>query len=396
MPSKQSAELLLLGVLPSLEHDLGKALADVGVIAASVAELDRHAELTNGSPAQIVLVCIDSNRELGLRAVKNLVAAHPNRPVIVLSESKDSDLVLQSMRAGARDFALIEPDHADIVRAVTLMARDRMGIGVGTVISVFGSKGGSGATAIATNLAGMARFKRDLKVVLVDLNLQMGDCLLFLDLDTKYTIADAIRNRSRLDQDLLKSLLAVHSSSGVHVLSQSSRIEDSDQVTSEKVSALLQVLKRHYDVVVIDGLGGFDELSLAALDTSDQVLLVLTQDIPAIKNARRCLDIFRRLDYSEKNIHVVLNRYQKGLKLDIPMVVETLGRPVAAHVANDFATIINGINRGVLLFESDPRSRVAEDMEELVTLTLGPAEQRERKGALLSLFSRKKMRDAAS
>jgi pilus assembly protein CpaE len=392
--AKDAADLLLLGVPLDLEQALAGALEGVGEVTGSVVELGRFDDLLHSTAppeSQIVLVDVDADPEAGFEAVRQLSSPPRSRPVVVLSQSKDSDQVLRAMRAGAREYAIVEPDLKEVVGAVINLAREHISkdVGTGKVITVFGAKGGCGATAVATNLAGMARSKRDLKVVLVDLNLELGDCLVFLDLANKFSISDAIRNMQRLDAELLRTQLPQHSS-GLHVLAQSDRVEEADHVTPEQVGQLLSFLKHNYDIIVVDGLRGFDEVALTALDASDQILLLVTQDIPAIKNARRCLDVFDRLGYQDKRIHVVVSRYEKGLnKLDVPTIVETLGRPVAAHVSNDPSTVMDGINRGALLSEVSPRARVTEDIQSLVAVALGRNGERPRKGGLRSLFARR-------
>jgi len=393
--AKDAADLLLLGVPLDLEQALAGALEGVGEVTGSVVDLGRYDDLlraTGSVEKQIVLVDVDNDPEAGFEAVRQISSPPRSRPVVVLSQAKDSDQVLRAMRAGAREYAIIEPDLKEVVGAVINLAREKIGgnVGTGKVITVFGSKGGCGATAIATNLAGMARSKRDLRVMLLDLNLELGDCLVFLDLANKFSISDAIRNMQRLDAELLRTQLPQHSS-GLHVLAQSDRVEEADHITAEQVGSLLGFLKHNYDIIVVDGLRGFDEVALTALDASDQIVLLLTQDIPAIKNARRCLDVFDRLGYQDKRIHVVVSRYEKGLnKLDVPTIVETLGRPVAAQIANDAATVMAGINRGALLSEVSPRARITEDINELVTVALGRNGDRPRQGVLRSLFTKRR------
>jgi pilus assembly protein CpaE len=393
--AKDAADLLLLGVPLDLERALAGALDGIGEITGSVVELDRYDDLlrtTGPAEKQILIVDVDSDPEVGFEAVRQISSPPRSRAVVVLSQSKDSDQVLRAMRAGAREYAVIEPDLKEVVGAVINLARERIGkdVGTGKVITVFGAKGGCGATTIATNLAGMIKNQRDMRVVLLDLNLELGDCLVFLDLANKFSISDAIRNMQRLDAELLRTQIAQHSS-GVHVLAQSDRVEEADHVNPEQVGQLVSFLKHNYDVIVIDGLRGFDEVALTALDASDQIVLLVTQDIPAIKNARRCLDVFDRLGYQDKKIHLVVSRYEKGLnKLDIPTIAETLGRPVAARVSNDGATVMSGINRGALLTEIAPRGRVTEDIGELVTVALGKNVGRPQQGGLRALFAKRR------
>ena len=147
------------------------------------------------------------------------------------------------------------------------------------------------------------------------------------------------------------------------MLAQSHRIEESDRVDAEAIAQLLQFLRQHYGAVVLDGLRSFDDVSVAAVDASDQiVLLVVTQEVPAVRDARRCVGLFKRLG-SEGKLKLVVNRYQKVNEINLAVIAETVGLPVAATIANDYPAVIRAVNKGVLLRDDGRRSPVARDIE---------------------------------
>jgi pilus assembly protein CpaE len=153
---------------------------------------------------------------------------------------------------------------------------------------------------------------------------------------------------------------------------------------------LLGFLRKHYDRVVVDGVRGFDELSLAILDASQKVLMVLTQDVPAVRNTKRCLDLFRRLGYGDTKVQLVLNRYQKDSKITPEVIADTVGLPVTHTLSNDFASAIESINRGLLLYDVAPRSRLTKDIEALAPLLAGaPLIGQRRSGFFSKLLSKK-------
>ena len=189
--------------------------------------------------------------------------------------------------------------------------------------------------------------------------------LSFLDVAGTYSITDVLANMSRLDRELLDSSVTKHRS-GINVLAQSSKVEEAEQIKAQDISALLEFLRRNYDFVIVDGVRGFDELSLAALDGSQHVFLVLTQDVPAVRNGQRCLELFGRLQYDQNRIKLLLNRYQKASKITTEVVSETLGHPLTHTIANDFILLIDAINRGVLLTDAAPRAKITQDIEALI------------------------------
>src|SRR5215467_15640817 len=175
----QKLSVVLIGATDSTEAELRTALKDVcnvhplNVPPELVA--DEYRRIAPG--AAIVVVSAQTPQRFGL--IYNIVSA--GGVVIVVSPSKDPELILRAMRAGAREFVL-ESDHEELRLAVRSQAQaQEVAEGTGSVISIFGATGGVGATAIATNLAG-AMQRRSLRVCLVDLDLYLGDVLAFLDI----------------------------------------------------------------------------------------------------------------------------------------------------------------------------------------------------------------------
>jgi len=384
--------VLLLGMDDAEQADLRLALKDVANVVRSKtpAELiaDEYRSINPG--AAIVSVKSDTPQRFGL--IHNIAAA--GGIVIVVSESKDPELILRSMRAGAREFVL-ESDHEELRLAVRTHAKVTFGTGdLGQVVTVFGAKGGVGATAIATNLAG-AMQRRSLRVCLVDLDLYLGDVLAFLDIPGSYSITDVLANMSRLDRELLATSVTKHRS-GVSVLAQSSKVEEAEQIKGPDVTALLEFLRRNYDFVIVDGVRGFDELSLAALDGSQHVFMTLTQDVPAVRNGQRCLELFGRLQYDQGRIKLLLNRYTKASKITVDVVGETLGQALTHTISNDFLLLIDAINRGVLLTEVAPRARITQDIEGLIPHLLPEKAPRMRRQSLLGTLFGKKVADGTT
>jgi pilus assembly protein CpaE len=374
------------------QADLRLALKDVANVVRSKtpAELiaDEYRSINPG--AAIVSVKSDTPQRFGL--IHNIAAA--GGIVIVVSESKDPELILRSMRSGAREFVL-ESDHEELRLAVRTHAKVTFGTGeLGQVVTIFGAKGGVGATAIATNLAG-AMQRRSLRVCLVDLDLYLGDVLAFLDIPGSYSITDVLANMSRLDRELLATSVTKHRS-GVSVLAQSSKVEEAEQIKGPDVTALLEFLRRNYDFVIVDGVRGFDELSLAALDGSQHVFMTLTQDVPAVRNGQRCLELFGRLQYDQGRIKLLLNRYAKASKITVEVVGETLGQSLTHTISNDFLLLIDAINRGVLLTEVAPRARITQDIEGLIPHLLPEKAPRLRRQSLLGTLFGKKVADGTT
>jgi len=382
----QKPNVVLVGAGAALEGDLKTALRDVCNVMPlnTPAELiaDEYRRIAPG--AALVVVSAQTPQRFGL--IYNIVAA--GGVVIVLSATKDPELILRAMRAGAKEFVL-ESDHEELKLAVRSQAQPSdQAEGSGSIIAIFGAKGGVGSTTIAANLSGALQDTGQ-RVCLLDLDLHLGDVLSFMDVAGNYSITDVLANMSRLDRDLLSSSMTKHAS-GVNVLAQSVKMEEAEHIKGQDITSLLNFLKKNYDRIVIDGVRGFDEISLAALDASQHLLMVLTQDVPAVRNGQRCLELFSRLGYDQTKVRLILNRYQKSSKITLDVIAETLKVPVTHAISNDFVSVIDAINRGLLLKDAAPRAKLTQDIQALAPLVSGPSKvEGQRKRFLSGLFGKK-------
>jgi pilus assembly protein CpaE len=389
----QKPNVLLLGGNDALEADLKTALRDVcNIVPLNVpAELiaDEYRRLNPG--AALVVVSAQTPQRFGL--IYNIVAA--GGVVIVISPTKDPELILRAMRAGAREFVL-ESDHEELKLAVRSQAQVTETVdGNGAVITIFGAKGGVGCTTIASNLAGALQAAGG-RVCIIDLDFHLGDVLSFMDVAGNYSITDVLQNMGRLDRELLESSMMRHPS-GVNVLAQSGKMEEAEHIKGSDIGNLLTFLRKHYNYVLLDGVKGFDEISLAALDGSQHVLMVLTQDVPAVRNGQRCLELFNRLGYDQTKVKLILNRYQKSSKITLEVVADTLKVAVSHAIANDFVSVIDAINRGLLLRDAAPRARLTQDIQGLVNLVAGQRRNEgPRRSFLGGLFGGKKVADGTT
>jgi pilus assembly protein CpaE len=378
-------KVLVVAEEERIESAVAGMLKDLAVVVVSTAHLGGVvAEYSELRPA-VVVVAIAPERESILTLVADLVAA--GALVIALGPTKDPDLILGTMRAGAREF-LVQTDREGLRKALGDLAKasDSRGVG-GTVVTLFPTRGGVGCTSIVTNLAHAIQ-KCGQRVCLVDFDLHLGDVLSFLDLPGTYSITDVLANISRLDKELLDASIARHAS-GIRVLAQSGKVEEADHVKPPEVANLLGFLRRFYDFVLVDGVRGFDEMSLAALDASQKIMVVLTQDVPAVRNAKRCLDLFRRLGYGDSKVTLVLNRFQKNPDITSRVVEEMTGLPVGHTLSNDFGAAITAINRGLPLQSVAPRSPLTKDIDQMVELLVERAPAMGKSGFLRNLLFRR-------
>src|SRR3989454_8275993 len=130
-------------------------------------------------------------------------------------------------------------------------------------------------------------------------------------------------------------------------------------------------MRESYEYVVVDPQHTFDSITLAALDQCDDIVLVLTLDIPAIRSAQRSLEIFDRLGYPRQKVRVVVNRWSKQIDLDLRQVEKFLGEPVVGFIPSDYQTTVTSINLGQPLVHSDSSSRIALEINRITRAIVG-------------------------
>ncbi len=339
------------------------------------------------------VITLGANSDQAMKFIKRLGSEAPQTALVAAAHKSAHELLLQSLRAGAREFLQL-PIKADELKTVLdrvsefCQAQADTPKKKGRMVAVFSSKGGCGTSFIATNLAVAA----GPRTVLVDLNLQAGDLPLFLGVNQKYSFADMAENRTRLDDALIKSF-ATPFSSNLSLLAAPHEADSADEIEPEHVFEVLQKLRESYDYIVLDPQHTFDSITLAALDQSDEIVLVLTLDIPAIRSTQRALEIFDRLGYPRQKVRIVVNRWSKQIDLDLQQVEKFLGEPVIGFVPSDYQTAVTSINLGQPLVQSEPNCRISLEIKriaKIVTNGTAPTEElaKPRKTLWASLFKR--------
>ncbi|HSV33232.1 MAG TPA: hypothetical protein VLH87_03845, partial [Pyrinomonadaceae bacterium] len=193
---------------------------------------------------------------------------------------------------------------------------------------------------------------------------------LFLGLEPRYSIADLVEGRARLDDELVKSLVAPYSAN-LSLVAAPKEADSADGIEPEHVFDVLNRLRECYEYVVLDPQHTFDSITLAALDQADDIVLVLSLDIPAIRSTQRALEIFDRLGYPRKKVRVVVNRFSKQIDLDLREVERFLGEPVTGFIPSDYQTAVTSINLGQPLVRTDSSSRLAQEMTRVTRAIIG-------------------------
>ena len=360
-----------------------------GVAAASYASVDAMEDKVDpGTPLVVVFGPSYSNAE-GLREVQGLTRRRPEAASIMVVEELSTQMLQQALRAGVKDVVASPTDGTQLLEAVERAAEtltlvpttgaQAQGSGErGRLICVFSTKGGAGKSVIASNLAILLSRTTSAPVVLVDADLQFGDIAVMMKLTPQHTIVDAVAAIHRLDAQLLQSLLVRHEQTGLYVLPAPVEPAFADQVSGADMVKIVNILQSFCAYVVIDTPAHFNDVVLALLEESDDILLISGMDIPNIKNVKLGLQTLRLLNIPVSKLKLVLNRSNSKVKLDIGEVERTLQMKADALIPSDIL-VPQSVNKGVPAVVDAPKSGVSRSLEQLAGLFVDSKDNRARR-----------------
>lgn len=311
---------------------------------------------------EVVIMDVNMPDMDGITATSIIKREVPYAQVIILTVQDDVDYIRRAMNAGARDFLAKPPVIEELVAAVERAAefarreKEKMPpplalgstgaaatLGRGKIITVYSPRGGAGCTTLACNLAATLH-DEDTKVVVVDGNLQYGDVPVLFNVQSRTSILDLAPRVEELEVDLIEEVLASHTS-GIRILAPS-RPERAELVTGPQFSQILTFLSQHYAYVIVDTAHRLNDVTLAALDTSDMTVLVTTQDIPSISRMRKFLDLVPVLELDIKRLLVIMNQFDQRILIDPEKVGQAFNLKIEAVLPSDRAVVIGAVNRG--------------------------------------------------
>jgi pilus assembly protein CpaE len=379
MASEKITSVLIVDDVAEARENVRKLLqfdANVEVVGASSNGLEAI-DLAIETQPDVVLMDINMPEMDGITATENIRKKVPHAQIIILSVQGDTSYMRRAMLAGARDF-LTKPVDVDelsaAIRTAGEVARNEREKLAGThfaggstslgpagtllpgdqgrIVTVFSPKGGSGKTTIASNLA-IALQKSGKAVVAVDGNLQFGDLSFSLNQQGRNNITDLAASVNELDREVLSEVMIEHEKSGVQILAAPMRPEHADSISGEQFGQILNYLRGMFPIVLVDSSSLLTDITLAALDASDIIILTTTQDIPAVKNTRLFLDVADALGIIDEQLLLVLNRYDKRRNITPERIQKNFDRKFSTIIPLDEKLIIPSMDRGEPFVSSD-------------------------------------------
>jgi len=398
--TKEQIRVLIVDDVAETRENLRKLLSfapDIEVIGAA-ASGQEGIELAKQFQPHIVLMDINMPGMDGITATEAILQEVPMTQVVVLSVQGESDYLRRAMLAGARDFLTKPPSGDELmgtIRQVYETGKKRAAVVAptqqvaraaaptaaeglkreGSIIAVYSPKGGVGCTTIAVNLAVALQQQvgTSKKIGLLDANFQFGDVGVMLNLSASRSIADLVAQLDALDSDMLSSALSAHGS-GIKVLLAPPHPEAADPLmisTSDGgmggnsvLKPIFSMMRREFDIIVVDMWSRVDDITLSILDIAAMIVLVVTPNIPTIKNARLFLEIAGKLGYPTGDIALVVNRADRRTGIRVDQIAQAL-IPVAAQIPPDEQAVLAAANRGVPFAMRDQSRPIAQGILQL-------------------------------
>jgi pilus assembly protein CpaE len=307
------------------------------------------------SESHVVIVDLDTDVNRALHVIESICSHNPLVAVIAYSSQNDVSLMRRSMQAGAREF-LVDPLQSETLREALVRTSARRPNQVrepGKLLAVAPSKGGIGATTVATNFALALVKESSARVVIVDMDVQLGDVALGLGLRAGFSVVDALMNPARLDKDFLSSLLLKHSS-GLSVLASPEDFNYFSFPRGVEASArLFRILRQEFDYVVVDVGTIHGDIQDAIFAMSEKIYVVVGMTFPSLRNGHRLIS-FLLARSMNRQLEVVLNRFNsRHGAIDEQSATKALGRPISWRIPNGYAAARAAEDSGIPLSMSD-------------------------------------------
>lgn len=286
----------------------------------------------------ILVLDLDSDPDAALEMVKT-ASTRNAAMIMVYSENADPRLAVRFMRAGAREYLLLPLEQGAAAEALIRTTHalhektQNPGLKHGKLLVFTGSKGGSGVTTVACNVAIALAQRTDQRTLLIDLALPIGDAALCLGIAAGYSTEDALRNIERLDAGFLENLLVQHRS-GVFVLAAPTNVPEVE-VSKDAIDKLIAVARREFDHVVVDVGSRIDVAAKALFEHATTNYLVIQTGISELRNSNRLISQF--FTDGSRNLEVVINRFDSHFHETVneEVIAKALGQPVRWKLPND-------------------------------------------------------------
>ena len=303
--------------------------------------------------------------------VQDLLITVRSSMVVLVTDNISVDLVNKAAGYGIRKvmpFTGVAPqDFSEELKTVLALEQQRsLDSNEGKkvrckVLGFFSGKGGTGKTTIAVNTA-VSLAREGKRVMLLDLDLQCGDVAISLDADSKYSIVDLVQDRGGITIENINSFSVDHSS-GLRVLCAPKSAEFAEYVQPSAVERIIDIMRPFYEYVIVDMSAAFNDITITACESCEEIFMVYNTDILSLKNAKMSYDILDQLHQKDK-LQFIINKYEKGI-IKPADYTKMFGLEIYYVIPYDGKTAISCVNKGQPAVLADPRSTLGSSLRHL-------------------------------
>jgi pilus assembly protein CpaE len=331
-------------------------------------------QIREHQPDVLIVDALLQGRINGLSVAQEVRDAGLDMPIIALTVPQKPIKVGEGM--GATEILSMPFSGYDFMRLLQDMheaQRARAPESLSRIYVFFGAKGGVGTTTLAYNVAA-AIAASHYRVALVDGSLQFGDVRALLrvaaDAPSIVQLPTAHIQRADLEQVMYRD------KSGVEVLLAPPRIEMAEMVTSRDIERLLSLMRKIYNVVIIDTATAVDDTLLAYVDNSDGLVQIITNEWTSLQRARAMTETLAAINFAPDRVRYLLNRADSTGGLPRDAVAQTLGRQADFSVVSDGVLVLDANNKSLpftTLAPDAPISRGVVQVAAELTRTMEPS-----------------------
>jgi pilus assembly protein CpaE len=392
--SEKKIRVLIVDDIAETRENIKRMLSfEQSIEVIGAARTGREAiEQATATRPDVIIMDINMPDMDGITATTEIKKKLPYVMVVILSVQSDPSYMRRAMLAGARDFLTKPPmidELTDAIKRAGAVSHEeqkksqtaapptdnmapvqvQQRAPQGKIIAVYSPKGGSGRTTLATNLA-ISLKEDNNRVALIDGSLQFGDVAVFLNEQGKNTILDLAPRVAELDPEIVQEVMLTHKATGIDVLAAPPQPDLAifGKVTGEQFGTLLEYLCRIYNYIIVDSATALDFIWGATMEVASLVVLVVTQDIPSIKNTSSFLKMTELEGIKRDKFLVVMNKYDRRINIPPERVGEILRTPVSLSIPFDDKIVGSSIIRGTPFMVDNKTQPIGKSIQVLADM----------------------------
>lgn len=338
---------------------------------------------------EVALLDLSGEEENVIAVLEKFSSEFPQTAIVLLTKNQTPEILLAAIRVGVKEVIELPLNHHAFHATLDRIA-EKLQASVkieGKILAFLSTKGGSGATFLAANLAYAMATSANKKILLIDLNLQLSDAALHLsDLKPAMTLADLCTQINRLDADLLEASL-IHITPNFGVLAGTSEAAPVIEIHPEQIETILYLARKQYDFIFLDIGRQINTITIKALDQADRIYPVLQQSLICLRDGKYLLDMFRSLGYSKEKIEIIVNRHGSSEGVSIADMDRMLGQQCERLIPNNFELANSSINQGIPILKLARGSNIGKSLMDFSNDLLNSSKKNE-PGIIRRLFSR--------